>query len=29
MYTTQTAALTNYTNGSFEVNLRFNLGKSL
>jgi type IX secretion system PorP/SprF family membrane protein len=27
MYSTQTAALTGYTNGSFELNLRFTLGK--
>lgn len=29
MYSTQTAALTGYTNGSFELNLRFTLGKQL
>jgi type IX secretion system PorP/SprF family membrane protein len=29
MYSTQTAALTGYTNGSFELNLRFTLGKHL
>jgi type IX secretion system PorP/SprF family membrane protein len=28
-YSTQTAALTGYTNGSFELNLRFTLGKHL
>lgn len=27
MYTTQTAALSSYTNGSFELNLRINFGK--
>jgi hypothetical protein len=27
MYTTQTAALSAYTNGSFEINLRVALGK--
>lgn len=29
MYTTQTSALSSYTNGSFELNLRFTLGKNL